>query len=418
MIENAIILAVLILLSGFFSGTEVALVSIGKIRARTLLREKRRGAKSLYKLKQNPERMIITILIGNNIVNVAAAAIATVIATDYFGSAGLGIATGVMTFLLLVFGEITPKTLSAKHSTKIALIVAKPILIMSYILYPVISVFEWFSKISAKLVKLKESPMTEEELKVMIEYTAEKNIIDLEEKKFLESVLQFNDIRAEEVMTPKDKIFSLDSKMTVKKSLKELSRSKYSRIPLYSGRKNNITGIVHIRDILANLGTNKKLKDIDYEPVIVAHNLTLDNIFKIFQLNQAHMAMVVDSNRKVIGILTLEDIMEELVGEIMDEKDLTPTTIIRIDKRTIVVHGETLIERINKFFRVNIPSIKGVANISDFIKYNTKKFGKGSKITMDDLVFIIDGIEDGDITKVRIMKKKRLVERIGEAVKK
>lgn len=418
MIENIIFLIILLILSGIFSGTEIALVSIGKIKARTLLKQKRRGARSLNKLKKNPERMIITILIGNNVVNVAAAAIATVVATDYFGSAGLGIATGVMTFLILVFGEIGPKTLAAGHAERIALLTAKPILYLSYILYPVIIVFEWASKAVIRLTKAKGSAMTEEELKTMIEVSAEKNIIDTTEKELLEGVLEFNDIRASEVMTPEHKIVCLNENMPVKRALNYIGKTQYSRIPVYYGDDSNITGVVHIRDIFTNITDKKKLKDIASDPLFISDKLTLDSIFKIFQLNQAHMAMVVDKKKHVIGILTLEDLMEEIVGEILDEKDLSPNTIVRIDKYTIVVHGQTVIERINKFFGTTLPHTSKIVTISDLIKSHLEHIEKGSRFTLDNVGMIIDAVEKDDIIKVRMIKKKKFFQRLGERMKK
>ena len=415
MIENIAILIILLILSGIFSGTEIALISIGKIKARTLLKQKRRGSRSLNKLKKKPERMIITILIGNNIVNVAAAAIATVVATDYFGSAGLGIATGLMTFLILVFGEIGPKTFAASHAERIALLVAKPILYLSYILYPIIIIFEWFTKLVMKAFKSKESAITEEELKTMIEVSAEKNIIDMKEKELLEGVLEFNDIRAGEVMTPENKVFCLNENMPIKKSINYIGKSQYSRIPLYSGER--ITGIVHIRDIFNNLENKNKLKDIASDPVFISEKLTLDSIFKIFQLNQAHMAVVVDNKKNVVGVLTLEDLMEELVGEIMDEKDLSPNTIVRIDKHTIVVHGKTPIDKINKFFGITLPSTSKIVNISDLIKSHLEKIEKGSRLTLDNIYILIDTIEKENIIKVRIIKKKKFFQKLGDHIK-
>ena len=422
MFWNILILIILIALSGFFSGTEVALVSTSNIKARTLLKQRKKGAKALYKLKEDPYRMIITILIGNNIVNVSAAALATMIAVDYFGSLGLGIATGTITFLILVFGEITPKTFAATHAERIALIVAEPILILSYIFYPLIVIFGTITDGLRFLLNIKKgtSSITEEELKTMIEFSAEKRIIDLKEKELLKGVLEFSDISVREVMTPKEKIISINGDSSLREAIKEISRNKYSRkysrIPIFSKNRANITGVVHIRDILNELGKKKKLKDIADEPVFVSANTTLDKVFKLFQLKQTHMAIVVDFRKELLGLVTLEDLMEEIVGEIMDEKDLTPSTIIRIDKHTIVVHGETPVEKINRFFNICLPLDK--ETVSDFLKSRLKKLVIGIKHTIDDVDLIIDDIEDDKIMKVRIIKKKKFFEKLEENLNK
>ena len=420
MFWNIIILIVLIALSGFFSGTEVALVSVSRIKARTLLKQNRRGSQSLYKLKEDPHRMIITILIGNNIVNVSAAALATMTATEYFGSAGIGIATGVITFLILVFGEITPKTFASTHAEKISLTVAKPIWFLSKIFYPLIIIFDFITEAIRVLFRIKKggSSITEEELKTMIEFSAEKKVIDMTEKELLKGVLEFDDITAAEVMRPKKKIFTINGNTRIKDSIKVIKKSKYSRIPIFSSSRNKITGIVHIRDILNNVGKRKRLKDISTEPVLVSGSLTLNEVFKIFQLRQTHMAIVVDSKKSTIGLVTLEDLMEEIVGEIMDEKDLSPSTIIRIDKYTIVVHGETDIERINNFFNINLPVNKKQTRIAELLEVVLKKPKIGSKVSIDDVNIIVDDIKNGKIAKLRIIKKKRFFERLEESLEK
>ncbi len=421
MLWNILILFILIVLSGFFSGTEVALLSVSKIKARALLKEKKKGAQALYKLKENPHRMIITILIGNNIVNIGAAALATVIAVDYFGSAGLGIATGIMTFVILVFGEITPKTFASMHAERLSLLVAKPILVMGYILYPVVVLFEAVTN-GIRIVfnvKGEASLVTEEELKTMIEVSAEKDVINLKERELLKSVLEFGDISVEEVMTPKEKILSINEDSSMQEAIKQISRSKYSRkysrIPLFSKSRYNITGVVHIRDILGSVGKKKKLKEIADEPVFVSYDMTLDKVFKLFQLKQTHMAIVVDFKRNLLGLVTLEDLMEEIVGEIMDEKDLTPSTIIRIDKHTIVVHGGTNIEKINKFLNISLPVDNGT--IAELVKAKLKKTRIGSKLSTDEVIIIIDDIEDDKIIKIRIIKKKRFFEKLESNLK-
>ena len=400
-----IILFILIILSAFFSGAEVALVSVSYVKAKTLFKEKKKGSSTLLKLKENFRKTIITILIGNNIVNIASASFATVTAINYFGSAGLGIATGVMTLIILVFGEITPKTFASNHAEKISLIIAKPIQILGYILYPFIIIFEQFSIFIGKIIKIKKSEaLTETEIKTMLEFGVEKKVIEPEEKVIMERAFKFSDITAYDAMTPIKNLFSLNSNLTVKNSIDKILKSGYSRIPIYSRKKNNIIGTVFIKDVFEefqNKNYNKKLNEMLNEPIIVSKSIGIDDLLKIFQNKQYHIALVKDKEN-IIGLVTLEDLIEELVGEITDESDITPNTIIRIDKNTIIVHGKTYITKINKFFKSTLPTKN--TEIQKLIK----KLGKpkiNSKIRIGELILIIENIKENEIEKIRIIKE-------------
>jgi putative hemolysin len=410
--SEIIILAILIILSAFFSGSEVAIVSVNHVKARTLEKQGLPGSKALRRLKDNSRKTIITILIGNNIVNIAAASMATVIATEAYGSSGLGIATGVMTLVVLVFGEITPKTFASTHSDKVALAIARPIEILSYLLYPLIIFFEWVSIFMSKLVKVKKhEPVTESEIKTMIEFGVEKKIIEPEEKYIMDRAFKFSEITAYEAMTPLKDAFVLNNRLNVKKALDKIIENGYSRVPVYTGSKKNITGVVFIKDILEVIHEKKykkALKDVATEPLFVPKYIAIDDLFKVFQTKQRHIAIVKD-DENVLGLVTLEDLLEELVGEITDESDVTPNTIIRVNKNTIVAHGNTLVTKINKFFNVALPTRKKDMELYEFVKQHVKKPSISKKFRIGEITFILEDVRDNEILKIRIIKKDDLL---------
>lgn len=411
MVENTslIILAVLLGLSALFSASETAFYSVSKIKVKDLVQQKRKGSLALTRLKDNQKRLLTTILIGNNLVNIGASALATVITTQSFGLKGVGIATGVMTLLILTFGEIIPKSLATINSEKIALLLARPIELLMYLLYPVILVMENIIKYTHKLLGVeKEMPLiTEQEIKTMIRLGAEEKVIERKEKELLESVLEFNDITASEVLTPRIKMFCLSETLTLQESLPIIIKEGFSRIPLFRSTKDKITGIVHVKDVIKGLQSKEalQLKDISQKPFFVSKETILSELFKEFQSKHMHMAIVVDEFGGTAGLVTLEDLLEEIVGEIMDEKDLSPTAIMRIDKNTIIVHGDTEIDKINNFLNVEIPIKKNYITISGFLHYLFKSIPKiGISKEYKDITFTVEEVVENKPFKIKIKK--------------
>jgi len=323
---DLIILIILLFLSGFFSGSEVALLSVTPVRVRTYLKEKRKGSAALGRLKAKPRRMIITILIGNNVVNIAAVALATVIATEQFGSVGLGIITGILTLIILVFGEITPKTLASRYAESISLLIARPIEVLGYFLYPLVLLLERLTGLLERFVRFKKhEPITEADIKTMIEFGVEHKVVNPEEQFIINRALAFSDITASQIMIPLADVFCMDINTTVGNSLGKIIDSGFTRIPVYKGKKENIVGIAMVKNIARELTNNrgtKPLKDVVVPPIFVPENIRVDYLFKIFQSQRKHMAVVYGQNKKVVGVVTLEDLIEELVGEIIDESDV------------------------------------------------------------------------------------------------
>lgn len=407
---DPVVLVILVCISAFFSCAESAFMAVSRLQAETLAKQNTPGAKTLLALKQKPRQFIITILIGNNLVNTAASALATVLATQYFGSSGVGIATGVMTFILLTFGEIIPKTYAISNADTISLFMAQISMVFIYLFYPLVFIFE---KLTALFLKIfgasKQMPLfSEAELRTFVEIGVKENLLNMTEKEFIEGVLEFREIRIAEIMTPKHRIFSLEEKMTVEDAIHEINKREHSRIPIYGGVKENITGIVHLKDILAVSAEQRqavRLKEIAKKPLFVEEYKLIRPLFKQMQGRHMHMAIVVNKKRELKGLVTLEDIIEQIVGDIFDEKDISPTLMKRIKKTLLLVHAETEIEDINKFFNIRIPVAEKHQKLADFLATLNAKWVEGMNLHYHDLTFIIKEVQEKKPVKVFIEKK-------------
>ena len=328
LIAKLLLLFVLLVLSGFFSGSETALIGIGKIRARALLKRGVKGAETIDKLANEPEAVLTTVLIGNNIVNVAAAAIATSIAIDFFGSYGVGIATGVMTFLILTFAEIMPKTIAVHHAERISILISKPLGILTAVFKPLIKAVSVITGAFAKLLGIKlhrKRLMTEEEVESMLDIGEEEGAIEEDEKEMMMGVLKLDEIVVKHVMTPKEDMVCLEVNQTVDSAVELIKRSGYSRIPVFEGSKDNIVGVLYAKDLL--IKTNAKagsvsLKELMKTPHFVPETKRVDDLLEEFQRGKFHIAIVVDAAGRTKGLVSLEDLLEEIVGSIYDEYDM------------------------------------------------------------------------------------------------
>jgi CBS domain containing-hemolysin-like protein len=411
MTSQIIVLIVLILLSGFFSGSETAIISVSDAKVRSLVKEKKRSSETLNLLKKDPHKLLITILIGNNLVNIGASVLATVVFTNVFGSSGLGIATGVMTLLVLIFGEITPKSFATKYSVGIALFVSKPLYVLQIIFSPIIWILNKLVKFLINLMghEYNDEEVSEEEIKALIELGAEKGSIEKREKELLKNILQFNDITVEEVMTPRISVDALPSNTTLQEAIDFVIKKSHSRIPVYEDTIDNVIGIVTIKDILIlseKFNYNKKLENCELKkPLFVPVSKKIDVLFKEFQKARTHIAIVIDEYGGTAGIVSLEDLLEEIVGEIIDESDVEEIPISKVSDFEIEVHGITKLEDINDFLGI---SIKGHEKepISALILDKLNRFPKnGEVIDLPYAEIKVLKILGNKIIKVSVSKK-------------
>lgn len=408
MVIEIFVLIILVALSGFFSGAEIALFSLSKIKVRKLIKEKKRGAKTLNKLKNNPHRMLVTILIGNNVVNIGAASLATVIFMQVSGSAGIGIATGIMTFLILIFGEIVPKSYFHQNAERMSLFVAQPIFILTYILYPIIIVVEFISSGVLKIVgvRRKKDVITEEEIIAALSLGAEAGAIDKDEEEMMQNIIEFGDSKIKDVMTEKKYIVSLKSDDQLIDAITKMLSTHYSRIPVYAHKSKKIIGIINIRNILEqikNQNFDEPLMKMLSPPFFVRDDDFDDDVFDRMREHAVHMAIVRNKKGQVVGLVTMEDLLEEIVGEIYDESDKKRVKMHFLDKKTAIVNGDTLIDELKE--KIDIPLKSRVATISQLISARFEHKPKpGNIINMRNFVITVMGVDKKDPSRILRMK--------------
>ncbi len=360
------LLFLLLLLSGFFSGAEIALFSVGaeKIQA---LKNNTDSDKTLQRiarlelLKANPSRLLVTILLGNNVVNIGASALATVIATDFAATSGysastgmvLGTVTGVMTFLILLFGEIAPKSLAHKHAVSFSLFVAPLLNILQFILYPLVAPL-------GKLINTFNSDeeqkhgLSEDELKAAVELSEKEGAIDSAEKELVEKVLEFNEHSVESIMTPRSKVFALEDDTPVKAAINLYKESRFSRIPIFHEKLDQTVGILTVH-ALAERSTSKGFSNLKVanlrllKPFKIPITMKIDTLLREFQREKTHLALVYDEHGGIVGLITMEDVMEEIFGEIKDEQDEDRTAIRRTGKFSFECSADIELEQIEDF---------------------------------------------------------------------
>lgn len=316
-----IALLILLILSSWFSGMEIALFSLPSSKVKELVMSKTPNANLLQKLLNNKNRLLVVILLGNNLVNIGAASLATVAAIKVFGNAGAGIATGAMTILILIFGEMYPKAYFQLNASKAALFFAPVIYFLQLILYPIIVILE---KMLQLLTKGKgKKRVSENEFKAFSRLAVEHGTLDFSEHEMIMNILEFNDITAKEIMTPRYKMAVLNDEADVDQVAYFVAQDGHSRYPVYHNQKDNIIGYVHVKEIMRFLNSEKRGDELVklVKPAIkVKEDTKIDIIFNKMRRKKTHMALVM-RNDDIIGLLTMEDILEDIVGDIFDEDD-------------------------------------------------------------------------------------------------
>jgi CBS domain containing-hemolysin-like protein len=357
-VVEILLFIVCVLLSAFFSSSEVGLISITRAKVRTLVNEHRPGAAAVAALKESPEHLLITLLIGNTVVNTVAAALATSIAIQMFGDVGVGIATGFVVIVLLVFGEIGPKIYAARASESFALTVAPIILFLSRIFSPVIWLVERVSPSFGIGKEVAEPSVTEEEIKEWIDVGKEEGTIEQAEQDMLYSVLEFADTTTREIMTPRVDVILMEDTVTFEEAIRIFNETGFSRIPVYHDQIDNITGILNVKDVFSAMVSHRKtstIKDIMFDPMFVPETKKIDDLLKELQVHRVLMAIVIDEYSSFVGIVTVEDILEELVGDIMDEYDKEEPEVQELSPGVFVVDAQMWVEDINERMNLDLP---------------------------------------------------------------
>lgn len=407
-IIRLIMLIVLLTLSGIFSSAETALAAVNPMRLRTMASRGDKRALRLIKIKEKPEKMLSAILIGNNIVNLSASSLMTIFAIKLFGSASIGIATGVLTFLVLIFGEITPKTLATREADKMALAYSLPIYILVILLTPVIFIVNIASSSVLKLIgsdidKKKES-MTEEELRTIVDVSHEEGVIEHEEKKIINNVFDFGTVLAKDIMTPRIDMVFVDIDAGYEEIIESYREERYTRLPVYEGNRDNVIGTINVKDLLlvdrANLFS---VRDYIRDPVYTYEYKKISELLIEMKKNYNNIAIVLDEYGVTAGMITMEDILEEIVGEIRDEYDTDEEeSFIKTGKNTYLLEGSTKLDDINEtlgtgLFSEDYESIGGlIMGLLDHLPEN------GEEVNIGNIRIVVVKMEKARVDKVKI----------------
>lgn len=335
---QAVAILILILLSAFFSSAETALTTVNKHRLRALAEEGNRNAQRVLKLIENPAKMLSAILIGNNIVNISASALATTLTTNVFGSKFVGVSTGILTLVVLLFGEITPKSLATLYNEKIALTYIHVVAPLVTLLTPVIWLVDKLSGIIFFVLRVDRdaanNQMTEGELRTIVDVSVEDGVIEKEEKSMINNVVDFGDSKAKDVMVPRADMALVSVDATFDEVFEIFNEEHYSRLPVYDDNKDTVIGIVYLKDLFffQNQNDNKKMtfsiRNIMREPFFVYEYQKTSSIMAEMRNRFVSLAIVLDEYATAVGLITIEDLIEEIVGEIRDEFDMDELKMI------------------------------------------------------------------------------------------
>ncbi len=414
---NIIALFIFVCLSAFFSLSETALTSVSRIKVKKMLDKGHFGAKFLKKLREDPNKMLATILIGNNVVNLAAASLATFIFIGFFAGGRIlnegvtvAVSTLVMTLVILVLGEIVPKTSALKYSEKLSTAVAPVIWAFSVLLTPVISLLDHLCRPLLRLVGAdvkNEGPfVTEDELKILLSMGEKDGVLETAENKMIHSIFEFGDTVAKEVMVPKPDMFCLDINTPMNEAIQKISEDGHSRIPVYEGSPENITGLVIAKDLIKVFSRNGKaeLKDVIRSPLFVPETKKLDELMKLMQASRTHIAIVVDEYGVVAGLVTLEDLLEEIVGEIEDEFDKEEKGVETLSDGSTLVDAKLSIKDVNEKLGTSIPE----GNYDTIGGFVLSLIGRlpyvGDSASFESLKITVEKISKRRITRVRISR--------------
>lgn len=319
-----LVIVILVGLYALFSGLEIAIVGVRRSKVLRFYKQKIPGSAALYKLKLNPGRMTAGVNLGNTLVNVASSVLAADVAIKLLGNQGVGIAIGIMTCIILIFGEIAPKTYCNVNPEKASLRFSRVILAFTYITYPLVILLEKFIKFMLKTAGGSTTlrPITETEIEEVLDQALKEKAIEKEEHELARNALEFDDLPISNVMTKREQIFSLSEKLSLEKALPLIKNKGYSRVPIFRKDEDDIIGIVHIWNIIREQEKNYRkitLKDISRKPLYVDSTEKISYLLVKLKKKDTHMAIVVDESDNLQGIITMEDLLEEIVGDIMGE---------------------------------------------------------------------------------------------------
>lgn len=395
-----IALLVLIVFSGYFSATETAYTSLSKIKLKNMMQKKNKRAEMVYKQAENYDRVLSTILVGNNIVNIASATIGTILFTSLLGGElGPTISTVVITVVVLIFGEVMPKSVAKEFPEKFAMFSAPILTVFIYLFIPLTMCFSGLKKITNKLFKNKgeNRSITEDELITIVEESENGGVLDEHESELIRSAIEFNDLEAMEILVPRVDMVAIDIHTPLEEIAQIFRESGYSRLPVYEESIDDVVGFIHEKDFYMLLyKKGKSIKSIVQKIIYTAPTIKISVLLRQLQLEKCHMAIVIDEYGGTKGMVTMEDILEELVGEIWDEHDERVENITKNEDGTYVVLGSTNIEDMFQYFDLEVDDDEFLSvSVSGWISEVLNKMPEANdEITFENLyikVMAMDG---------------------------
>lgn len=406
-------LVILIGMSAFFSSAETALVTVNKMRIRSLIEEGNKKAIILNKVIENQGKMLSAILIGNNIVNISASALATLIAQQAFGDYAISFATGLLTIVVLIFGEITPKTAAAYNAEKVSLAYARIIYSLMWILTPVIFVINLMANGVMFLMRIdpnkKQQVITETELRTIVDVSHEEGVIEREEKEMIKNVFDFGDAEAKDVMVPRIDMCMVDVDISYNELMNVFNEYRYTRIPVYKESTDNVIGIINCKDLLF-YDINEEFKIEKYlRPAYYTYEYKkLSELMLEMKKDSVNIIIVLDEYGAAAGLITLEDLLEEIVGEIRDEYDFDEEDAITvINEDEFIVEGLIKLDDFNKNTNINAKiTSEDYESLGGYVMGRLDRLAKvGDIIETEELTIVVDKMDKNRIDKLHVFKK-------------
>jgi len=401
-------LLVLLGLSGFFSGSETALLSLDKLRVRFLQQKEHPNADKLANLLDNPDRLLSGILVGNNLVNIAASVIATGLFVSYFGEQGEWLTILILTPVLLIFSEICPKTYAAQYPEKMSFLVLKPIRFIVWVLTPIILVVSSVSSLLTSFLRKKDAEslsVSEDEIKAMIEMGEESGVVAAEQRQMLHGIFDLSETRVRDIMIPRTEVTGIDLTASFREVLSIARQTRHSRFPVFSEDLDSIVGVIHSKDILDYVGQTEHfdLKELSRKPYYVPESKRIGVLLQSFRKKREHLAIVVDEYGGMEGIVTLEDVVEEIVGEIHDEYDIEELDFRELGVGHYLIDAAMPLREVNRRFDLTLPEEHVTTLAGHLLQIMGRIPVEGDSCEEGNLLFRVRQMEDRRIEEVEMV---------------
>ncbi|MBR6697618.1 MAG: HlyC/CorC family transporter [Lachnospiraceae bacterium] len=405
----SITLFLLIIMSALFSCAETTFMTVNRIKVLAMVEDGNKKAELVIKILDNQPKMLSAVLIGNNLVNISASAIATTLAINLIGNEAVSIATGLLTFIVLIFGEITPKNIATVHANKLALVYAPFINALMWILTPVIFIINKLAFVVLLLFKInpnnKSNSYTEEEIRTIVSVSHEEGVIESQEKEIIENIFDFGDSLAKDIMIPRIDMTFINIDSSYHDIIETFKSEKYTRFPVYKDSTDNVVGIINVKDLLLYDNPDTfSVKDILREPYFTYEFKKTSDLMDELRKTTNNITIVLDEYGMAVGMITLEDLLEEIVGEIRDEYDYDEEEDIQqLSENEYIIDGNTKLDDINEAFDLSIDS-KEYDSIAGLVIETLDKIPEnGDEMDIENLHFTVTSVDKNRIEKVKLI---------------